>query len=231
MADRAGKPKKDRLKFLRQIRDNYRMTREAKPTIGWLLLAIFIIVLGLFIAIGLAINNPVTMVLIGLPLALLAVTYYFSRQAMAAAYKQVEDQPGAAAAVAQSIRGNWSVKPAVAMTKNQDLVHRVIGRPGVILVSEGPSSRVGHMLVSERKRTSRYVPDAPIHEIQVGPEEGQVPVAKLQKAITKLPKALTPAEVTDLRRKLDALTAQPVSMPKGPIPRSPKAARKGARPR
>ncbi len=229
MAERAAKPKKDRLRFFRQIRDNYRMTKEANPRVGWIMLAIFVILLGTFVALGQFILNVPTMILIGFPVALLATTYYFSRQAMAAAYKQVEDQPGGAAAVAQAMRGNWSVKPAVSMTKNQDMVHRVVGRPGVVLLSEGPATRVGHMLASERKRTARFVPDVPIHEIQVGDEDGQVPVAKLQKTLSKMPNALTPAEVTDLRRKLDALGAMPAGIPKGPVPRSPKAARKGAR--
>lgn len=225
---RSGKPKKDRLKYFRQMRDNYRMTKEAKPNVGWIMLAIFTIVLGLFVAVGLFFSNLITFVLIGLPAALLATTYYFSRQAMSAAYKSVEDQPGGAAAVADAMRGNWSVKPAVSVTKNQDLVHRVVGRPGVILISEGPSTRVQHMLSSERKRTLRYLPQAPIIEIQVGNDEGQVPIAKLQKKIQKLPKNLTPAEVTQVRRRLDALSGQqPVPMPKGPVPRSAKAARKG----
>lgn len=123
------------------------------------------------------------------------------------------------------MRGNWAVTPAVSVTKNQDMVHRIVGRPGVILVSEGPASRVTHMLTSERKRTQRFIPDTPIHELQVGSENDQVPIAGLQKALNKMPKALTPQEVTDVRRKLDALTSTPAPIPKGPVPKSPKAAR------
>lgn len=230
MAD-GTKPKKDRLKYFRQIRDNYRMTKEAKPAVGWIMLAIFAVIFAVFLGIGLLFNNWLTFVLLGAPVALLATTWYFSRQAMSAAYRQVEDQPGGAAAVASAMRGNWSVTPGVAVTKNQDLVHRVIGRPGVVLISEGPSSRVEHMLTSETKRTQRFIPDIPIQTLQVGNEEGQTPVPKLQKALSKLPNALTPAEVTTVRRRLDALSSQPAGLPKGPIPRSAKAAKKGNRPR
>lgn len=226
-----SKPKKDRFKWLRQLRDNYRMTRKSNPKVGWIMLAIFLLIVALFTGLGLLINNPITLILIGIPLALLATTYYFSRQAMKAAYQQVEDQPGGAAAVAQAMRGNWSVTPGVAATRNQDLVHRAVGKPGVVLISEGPSTRVSHLLEAERKRTARFVPDTPINTMEVGDGEGQVPVAKLQKALSKLPNALTPAEVTAVRRRLDALSKQPVGIPKGPLPRSPKAARKGNRPR
>jgi hypothetical protein len=35
------------------------------------------------------------------------------------------------------MRGDWRVTPAVGFTREQDLVHRVLGKPGVILVAEG----------------------------------------------------------------------------------------------
>lgn len=231
MAD-ATKPKKDRLKFLRTMRENYRMAREYKPALGWILLGIFTAVLAVFILIGVLLNNIITFLLIGLPLALLATTWIFSRVAMKAAYAQVEDQPGGAAAVANAMRGGWFTTPAIAVNRNQDLVHRVIGRPGVVLISEGPSSRVEHMLTAESRKVSRFVPDIPVHTIQVGTGEGQVSVSDLQKTLSKLPKALTPSEVTTVRNRLDAIKNQPVAgIPKGPVPKSAKAARKGSRPR
>lgn len=218
-------PKKSRFAWVSQMRDNYRMTKEAYPALGWIMLGIFVAVFGVFLAAGFLIGNPVTLGMIGASLGFLGALFFFSRRAMSAAYKQVEDQPGGAAAVAQAMKGNWSTTPAVSVTKNQDMVHRVVGRPGVVLISEGPPSRVAHMLSSERKRTQRFIPDTPIHELQVGSEPGQTPVASLQKALNKMPKALTPQEVTDIRRKLDALTQTPALIPKGPMPKSAKAAR------
>ena len=218
-------PKKKRFAWVGQVRDNYRMTAEVYPSLGWIMAGIFVGILAIALVIGFLIGNPVTVGLVGVSLGLLASMWFFSRKAMSAAYSQVEGQPGGAAAVAQAMRGNWSTTPAVSVTKNQDMVHRVIGRPGVILVSEGPSTRVRHMLSSEKKRTQRFIPDTPIHEIQVGDEADQIPIAKLQKSLSKLPNALTPAEVTEVRRRLDALTQQPAPIPKGPMPRSPKAAK------
>jgi len=218
-------PKKKRFAWVGQVRDNYRMTAEVYPSLGWIMAGIFVGILAIALVIGFLIGNPVTVGLVGVSLGLLASMWFFSRKAMSAAYSQVEGQPGGAAAVAQAIRGNWSTTPAVSVTKNQDMVHRVVGRPGVILVSEGPSTRVRHMLSSEKKRTQRFIPDTPIHEVQVGDEADQIPIAKLQKSLSKLPNALTPAEVTEVRRRLDALTQQPAPIPKGPMPRSPKAAK------
>jgi len=173
--------------------------------------------------------NPASAVIVGIPVGLLAATYWFSRRAMAAAYGSIEGQPGAAAAVIQSIRGNkWPMTPAVAVNKSQDMISRVVGRPGVILISEGPASRVTSMLANERKKTARWVPDIPIYEIQVGLEADQVTLKKLQKTLTKLPRNLRGGEVTQVRRRLDALgnAANSLPIPKGPMPTSARATRR-----
>ncbi len=152
---------------------------------------------------------------------------------MKAAYQQVEEQPGGAAAVANAMRGNWSVQPGIAATRNQDLVHRVVGRPGVVLLSEGPPSRVAQLLDRRSQAdNSLRAGRSDAHHPGGLDAEGQVPIDQLQKTLNKLPNALTPAEVTAVRRRLDALKSQPVAdIPKGPMPKSPKAARKGQRPR
>ncbi|TAK69216.1 MAG: DUF4191 domain-containing protein [Actinomycetota bacterium] len=203
-----------------QIRENFRMTRQVDPLIGWIMLAWFIGVAAVIsVVIGLLLNWP-TGILIGIPFGIVAAMWIFSRRGMRAAYRQIEGQPGAAAAVAKSMRGGWFVAPGVAVTKAQDVAHRVVGRPGVILLSEGPPSRVGTLLANERRKTARFVTDIPIYEIQVGDQTGQVPLTKLTRHLMKLPKALRPGEVTEVRRRLEALTTSPAPIPKGPMPKN-----------
>ncbi len=205
------------------LAQNWAMTQKAFPTLP---LEIAGIVIGVAVVIIVPFAlwlNWFTGLLLGIPAAVLAATFWFSRRAMKAAYTQIEGQPGAAAAVVQSLRGgSWAVTPGIAVSKSQDVISRVVGKPGVILLSEGPSSRVGHMLATERKKTARWVPEIPIYEIQVGREEGQVPLTKLQSALNKLPRNLAGGEITEVRRRLEALgnaaTAMPV--PKGPMPTS-----------
>ena len=222
-----GSKKKRGGKFaerLAAIRENYRMTRKVHRWVGWEMLGIFAAVSAVVaVPVGLFLNW-ITALLIAIPLGLLAAVAWFSRRAMNAAYASIEGQPGAAAAVIESMRGNWSVTPAVAVTKNSDLVSRAIGRCGVVLVAEGPSGRVQHLLANERKKTARWLPEVPIYEIQVGTEPAQISVAKLQRELNKLPKALRPAEVNDIRRRLEALSKResPVPLPKGPLPKSGK---------
>jgi hypothetical protein len=211
------------------LAQNWKMTQKVYPflwaeSLGFLALGAIVVAAPVWVLL-----NPATALLVGLPVGLLAATYWFSRRAMSAAYSSIEGQPGAAAAVVQSIRGNkWPMTPAVAINKNQDMISRVVGRPGVILISEGPASRVGSLLANERKKTARWVPDIPIYEIQVGVEADQVSLQKLQKTLTKLPRNLRGGEVTEVRRRLDALgnAANALPIPKGPMPTSARSVRR-----
>jgi len=208
-----------------QIRATYTMTRKVDPVLPWILLGIFFGVVAVFVVIGALLKSIPFWVIIGIPFATLAAVYVFGRRAETAAYAGVEGQPGAAASVLSALRKGWFVTPAVGFNKQQDFVHRVLGRPGVILVSEGPSSRASQLLANEKKRHARFVGETPIYEIQCGDGEGQVPLRKLQRTVMKLPNNLKPAEVTAIRRRLDALTATPLPIPKGPLPKGTKMPR------
>jgi len=142
----------------------------------------------------------------------------FGRFAQRAQYSAIDGQLGAAAAVLQSMPGGWTVTPGVAGNRTMDVVHRAVGRAGVVLVGEGAPSRVAALIANERKKTERVAHGVPVHEFQVGTDEGQIPVSKLQRKVTTLPRALKPAAVSDLNYRLKAL--QPtMQMPKGPLPK------------
>lgn len=207
-----------------QIRQTYQMTKQSDPRIGLILVGWFLLPIVVAAIICVLIGSWWLM-LVGVSTGMLVAAIVLGRRAERAAYSQIEGQPGAAAAVLNSLGKGWFVTPAVAMTKNQDIVHRVIGRPGVILVGEGVGSRVTNALRNEQKREARFVPDVDFHEYVMGREEGQVPIGNLVKTIRKLPKTLSPGQVTEVRKRLEALTNQPLPMPKGPVPKSTRAMR------
>jgi hypothetical protein len=157
-----------------------------------------------------------------------AAMILFGRYAQSAQYSALAGQPGAAAAILQSMRGNWTVTPAIAANRNMDVVHRTVGKPGVILVGEGSPSRLPSLLAAEKKRVARITFDElPIYTIQVGDEEGQIPIRKLQRHLMKMPRNLKGPAIADLNYRLKALP-QSLQMPKGPMPktgRMPKAPR------
>jgi hypothetical protein len=212
----------------RVIRDNYRMAKKYDPRLGWILLGLFVLVMALFVGLGAYFNNMVTFVILGVTTGILVMTIVFSRRAMRSAYKSIEGQPGAAVAIVQNMaKLGWGVTPAVAANKAQDLVHRAVGRPGVVLIGEGTSPALPGLMAIEKKRTARFIGEIPISEVVVGKEEGQVPIAKLDKHLRKMPKVLAPGEVTDLRKRLDALASTPIPIPKGPMPKSGRIPRGG----
>jgi hypothetical protein len=213
---------------VRQIRQAYRITKQQDKRVGWVLLAWFLVV-GLLVG-GVAgwLVHWAFGVVMGVLSGLIAVLIVFGKRAERAAYAQVEGQAGAAAGALQMLRRGWSVKPAIGFTKNQDVVHRVVGRPGVVLVGEGQPSRVRHLLAAERKKHARVAGEVPVYDIVVGDGDGAVALPKLVKHIRKLPKNIRPAEMTELVQRLRALDAMrpQAPLPKGPMPTSSKGARK-----
>jgi hypothetical protein len=212
---------------LAQIKQTYVITKKADPKIPWILLACFLLPLLAFIGVGILIDRPILLGFLGFMTGLTLTAWVFGRRAERAVYGQIEGQPGAAAASLNMLRRGWTVTPAVAFTKQQDLVHRVVGRAGVVLVAEGNHTRVRGLLNQERRKVARVAPDISVHEIIAGSGEGEVPLRKLPRAITKLPKSITPGQVNELNHRLKALGAQQgaLPIPKGPMPRSAKQAR------
>jgi hypothetical protein len=151
----------------------------------------------------------------------------FGRFATSAQYAVLDGQPGAAAAVLQNLRGGFTTTPAIAANRNMDVVHRTVGKPGVILVGEGNPSRLPSMLAAEKKRVARIASQIPIYDFQVGDYDGQIPIRQLNRKIMKLPRNLKGPAVAELAFRLNALPQQ-LQMPKGPVPRNarmPKAPR------
>lgn len=170
------------------------------------------------VLVGLFTGTLAFLIPLGVLVGVLAGMILFGRFAQAAQFKAIEGQPGAAAAVLQSMRGNWTVTPAVTANRNMDVVHRAVGRAGVVLVGEGVPARLTGLMAAEKKKTARVAHEVPIFEFQVGNAEGQIPVKRLQRKIMRLPRNLRPAAVSDLNYRLKALQPS-LQMPKGPMPK------------
>lgn len=201
-----------------QIRQTYQLTKTTDPAIRWIIPVSFLATLGLFLITGYFLGVLVFAAILALPFAMLVSMYIFGRRAERAAYASIEGQPGAAVAALNSLRKGWFTTPFIEVTRHQDSVHRVIGRPGIILVAEAPASRAPELLKTARAKIQRYASDVPVHEIVCG--QGGVPLIKLNRTVMKLPRTLRPAEVTELRRKLDAVQKGPsLPIPRGPMPK------------
>jgi len=186
----------------------------------------FVLIVGVSVAVGLWAGGltAITVIPIGVMLGGLMMFIIFGRRAQKSIYRKAEGQTGAAAWALDNMRGKWRVSPGVAATGHFDAVHRVLGRPGVILVGEGSATRVKPLLAQEKKRTARLIGDTPIYDIVIGNGEGEVPLAKLERHLTKLPANITVKQMDSLESRLAALGSRAGSaiMPKGPLPNAGK---------
>ena len=214
-----AKPKVSRGARLRQIRTAFAVTRANDPKVLPLVLAAFFGVFLLLLAIGFVVGHPAYLGTLGFLLALVVTAFVFGKRVQATAYSQVEGQLGAAAAVLTNMRGDWRVTPAVGFTREQDLVHRVVGRPGIVLVAEGAAGRSRGLVTIEKKKLARFVGDTPVYDVLVGDGEGQVTLRGLEKHFLKLPQNIKGKQVNDLDRKLKAIGGASLPVPKGPMPR------------
>ena len=142
----------------------------------------------------------------------------FTRVAGSAAYANIEGQMGAGASVLMAIRKGWTTTPAVAVNRQQDMVHRSVGRAGIVLTGEGGFA-VRQMIQDEKKKAERFAPGVPITEIIVGDGDGQISIRKLQKHVTKLPKKLSAHQMREVRARLKAVGGLSMPIPKGPMPK------------
>lgn len=230
----AKKAETDPLKMSRrrQIVETYKMSKQGDPRLGLWLVGSFLVFgalgFGLFWLLpGSGTIGLVFSIIGGLLIGFLAMMIVFSRRAQRAAFKRLEGQPGAGARALTMLRRGWRIDEVVGFTKQQDMVHRVVGPPGIVLVGEGNPHRLKTLLASERRKHERVAADTPIHEVVVGNEPGQVPLPKLMKHVRKLGRQVKPAEITDVLNRLKALDAQrpKVPLPRGPVPTSMKGMR------
>jgi hypothetical protein len=217
---KAAKAKAPRGQRIRQLIQAYKLTYARDRQLPlWMALAFVgaaavIFLINLLAGIALFIGIPIAVIF-----GVLAATFVFGRRAQKAAFNQVEGQPGAAGWVLGNMRGDWRVTQGVQVNAQLDAVHRVLGRPGVILVGEGAPHRVRPLLAQEKKRVARIVGDTPIYDVILGDGEGEVPIRRLNNHLVKLPRNLNQAQVNALEKRMAALGGTKAApLPKGPMP-------------
>jgi hypothetical protein len=203
---------------LKQIGQVFAFTAKQDKWFVPLLAAAVLIPLALIVLLVL-LGYGVIWIPVGVLLALLAALVVLNLRSNAAMMNAAEGQPGAAASIIENMRGDWRVRPAASSTTQFDMVHVVIGRPGVILLGEGQPQRVRSLIGQEKRRLSKVIGNAPLYDYIVGREEGELPIRKLRTTVMKLPRNLTGKDVNALDKRLAALMARP-QMPKGAIPKN-----------
>jgi hypothetical protein len=209
-----------------QLWQAFNIQRQEDKRLLPYMIGAFVLIVGISVGVGIWAGGltMITLIPLGVVLGGLVAFIVFGRRAQKSVYRKAEGQTGAAAWALDNLRGKWRVTAGVAATGHFDAVHRVIGRPGVILVGEGAATRVRPLLAQEKKRTARLIGDVPIYDIIVGNGEDEVSLAKLERHLTRLPANITVKQMDTLESRLAALgsRAGAAVMPKGPMPNAGK---------
>ncbi|UCZ91230.1 DUF4191 domain-containing protein [Gordonia sp. WA4-43] len=207
-----------------QLWQAFQMQRKEDKRLIPYMVGVIVLSIAVFTALGFVLGSPWLLIPLGVVLGILGAFILFGRRVQKNVYTKAEGQPGAAGWALGNMRGQWRVKQAVAGTSQLDAVHRVIGKPGIILVAEGSPTRIKSLLGQEKKKVARVVGDTPIYEIMVGNDDGQVPLSKLERHLNKLPSNIDRKRMETLEGRLSALgsKASGPGMPKGPLPANAK---------
>ncbi|MDR1512078.1 MAG: DUF4191 domain-containing protein [Propionibacteriaceae bacterium] len=212
---------------MRQMVYVFKQTAKDDKAFVPLELAALLVPLAAGVVAGLLIGEFVFWPLTGLMLGFIAFLGAFTWRARLANFKRYAGQPGASELAFRELpKKGWTTSLAITANRNQDVVHRVVGPVGVVLIGEGQAGRVRQMLESEAKKHQSIRQGLPVTTFVVGDAANQVPLLKLAKTLKKLPRSLKPAELAEVKSRLTALDAV---RPRMPIPHGPMPNMKGAR--
>jgi hypothetical protein len=226
----SGKPA--RFARIRQVWQVFTMTRQTDPAVIWWMLLTFVGVIVIGFGVGVAIGHRVYLMILSVPLAFLLALIVMARRAERAAYARFAGQPGASAMAFQNLRRGWSVEqePVAVDPRTRDVVFRAVGRPGVVLVAEGPPQRAARLAEGERKRVTRVLgQNVPVTVLLCGDGEGQVPLRKLSSRMMRMKPAITKGEVSEVAKRLRALGGVRPPIPKGIDPTRARPDRRATR--
>jgi Domain of unknown function (DUF4191) len=223
-----------------QLREVFTAARGADPLIGWWMALAALGTLVAMVAIGVLVKSLVYFLVLGIPLAAVAASLVLSIRAKRAAYKSIEGKPGAAGAALSSLRRGWyfEQQPVAAEagragdTSSPALVFRATGRPGVVLVAEGPAVRATKLAEAERKKISRIAgTSVPVTVIMVGEGGGQneVSIRKVAGKLQRMKPVLTKEEVSAVNKRLKAMGGLRPPLPGGVDPNRIRMDRKSMR--
>jgi hypothetical protein len=217
--DTAPKPKRENR--LKQIWQVYRMTARGDKSVTPILLVLLIGPAAVAVVVTITLVQPwyitALWALVAVMTGVLVGLIILGRKAEFVAYSQIEGQPGAVGAmIRSSLRRGWigNEEPIAVNRKSMDAIYRVVGRGGLVLLAEGPTSRTRAMADDEKRKLARVLPNVPITVISVGTDEGQVRLHRISWALARVKRVLTRNEVQVVNARVASLGSN-TPIPKG----------------
>lgn len=205
----------------KQLKETYKFTAEADRRTPWVIFGSFAAILVISTILGAVFDSVWYGLLIGVLAGFSAAGFGLSFLAKNAAYLRHKGQIGAGQVPLMMLpKKKWTYTPAISGDKNGTIVHRAVGAAGIVLVGEGNPAKVKMLLAAEAKKHQQLAYDVPVTTIVMGEEDGQIPMQKITKYITKLPKRVDKLEIASLEQRIKSIDAmrQRAPLPRGPLP-------------
>jgi hypothetical protein len=217
------KPKKSSgmfAQFGEQIRFLKGVDPKAVPLAIFIGVTAFVIitVLGVFISAG-AFLGIVIWVVLGIVTGYLSALLTLTRRANTAIFTKYANEPGRISLTVGTLTRRvykGTNQPVAVNARTRDMVFRIVGPAGVVLLGEGIKNSTQQLLEDERRKVQRVASGVTVHTF-FSSEDGQgVPLATLHKKVTKLKRTLTKNEIRAVQNRLSAMDSRGgLPIPKG----------------
>ena len=217
------KPKKSSglfAQFGEQIRFLKGVDPKAVPLAIFIGVTAFVIitVLGVFISAG-AFLGIVIWVVLGIVTGYLSALLTLTRRANTAIFTKYANEPGRISLTVGTLTRRvykGTNQPVAVNARTRDMVFRIVGPAGVVLLGEGIKNSTQQLLEDERRKVQRVASGVIVHTF-FSSEDGQgVPLATLHKKVTKLKRTLTKNEIRAVQNRLAAMDSRGgLPIPKG----------------
>jgi hypothetical protein len=231
--ERVKKPKGNGM--FAQFRQQAKFLKEVDPKamrVGILfasLAFIAITAIGIVVS-GLNFLGMVIWVFLAIVSAYLTLLLTMTRRANTAIFKKYEDEPGRVSITVGTLtRRRWkgSNQPVAINARTKDMVFRIVGPAGVVLMAEGSKTSAQALLEDERRKVQRLASGVTVHTFYSSQDGAGVPLAQLHKKVAKLKRTLNRAEISAVQNRLASIDSRSgLPIPKGIDPTKMRASRR-----
>jgi len=190
---------------------------------------VLITVLGVFISAG-AFLGIVIWAVLGIVTGYLSALLTLTRRANTAIFTKYANEPGRISLTVGTLTRRvykGTNQPVAVNARTKDLVFRIVGPAGVVLLGEGAKNSTQQLLEDERRKVQRVASGVTVHTFYSS-EDGQgVPLAVLHKKVSKLKRTLTKNEIRAVQNRLAAMDSRGgLPIPKGVDPNKIRASKR-----
>ena len=118
-------------------------------------------------------------------------------------------------------------QPVAVNPRTKDMVFRIVGPAGVVLMAEGGKTSAKALLEDERRKVQRVATGVTVHTFYSSEDGEGIPLGQLHKKVFKLKRSLNRAEITAVQNRLSSMDSRNgMPIPKGIDPNRVRGSRK-----